>query len=134
MKSLYFPLDAKVSLFRLKIKIKQIIPQRVVEYSFNFQTNPIQEKKKFENRTQESRPENSLINHHENCDRTISMPSRFPFPRSHTAPSKEEQSNDFRNRDCFLPFPSPSILPRLKEVPVEEEKTGRKKFRLETIE
>lgn len=44
MKSLYFPLDAKVSLFRLKIKIKQIIPQRVVE--FNFQTNPIQEKKK----------------------------------------------------------------------------------------
>lgn len=53
--NLYFPLDAKVSLFRLKIKIKQIIPQRVVEYSFNFQTNPIQEKKKFENRTQESR-------------------------------------------------------------------------------
>lgn len=46
MKSLYFLLDAKVSLFRLKIKIKQIIPQRVVEYSFNFQTNPIQEKKK----------------------------------------------------------------------------------------
>lgn len=46
MKSLYFPLDAKVSLFRLKIKIKQIIPQRVVEYSFNFQTNPIQKKKK----------------------------------------------------------------------------------------
>lgn len=134
MKSLYFPLDAKVSLFRLKIKIKQIIPQRVVEYSFDFQTNPIQEKKKFENRTQESRPENSLINHHENCDRTISMPSRFPFPRSHTAPSKEQQSTDFRNRDCFLPFPSPSILPRLKEVPVEEEKTGRKKFRLETIE
>lgn len=28
------------------VKIKQIIPQRVVEYSFNFQTNPIQEKKK----------------------------------------------------------------------------------------
>lgn len=62
------------------------------------------------------------------------MPSRFPFPRSYTAPSKEQQSTDFRNRDCFLPFPSPSILPRLKEVPVEEEKTGRKKFRLETIE
>lgn len=43
---IYLPLDAKLSLFRLKIKIKQIIPQRVVEYSFNFQTNPIQEKKK----------------------------------------------------------------------------------------
>lgn len=54
------------------------------------------------------------------------MPSRFPFPCSHTAPSKEQQSNDFRNRDCFLPFPSPSILPRLKEVPVEEEKTGKR--------
>lgn len=129
-----FPSMRKFHCSDLKLKLNKLSPKESQNIHLISKQILFKRKKKFENRTQESRPENSLINHHENCDRTISMSSRFPFPRSHTAPSKEQQSTDFRNRDCFLPFPSPSILPRLKEVPVEEEKTGRKKFRLETIE
>lgn len=120
-----FPSMQKFHCSDLKLKLNKLSPKESQNIHLISKQILFKRKKKFENRTQESRPENSLINHHENCDRTISMPSRFPFSHS---PVEGTTIDRFQKSRLFPSFPFPLHSPPFKRSPRGRRKNWAKEI------